>query len=113
MWPSPKNSKAAKDNVPQLLKEFNLEHDVRYGKTKVFLRSPKTIFELEKRREEKIPDIVVFLQKVWRGTLARRSYKKLKAANTIFKFYRFYHARSYVRQLNSAFRYLNKNFKFD
>jgi myosin-1 len=62
-WPNPKNGKA-KDNVGVILKEFNYENDVRYGTTKVFIKKPETVFGLESKRTEKIPQIVVYLQKV-------------------------------------------------
>ena len=47
-------------------------------------RSAKTLHGLEAARAELIPSIVILLQKLWRGTLARMRYKKLKAAYTIF-----------------------------
>lgn len=62
-WPNPKQSNA-KDSVDIILKELNLEGDVRFGLTKVFIRSPQTVFTLETKRSEKIPQIVMFLQKV-------------------------------------------------
>ena len=62
-WPNPKSGRA-KDNVSVVLKELNFENDVRYGTTKVFIKSPQTVFGLESKRLDRIPGIVVFLQKV-------------------------------------------------
>ena len=62
-WPNPKHG-SPKDNVNLIIKEFKFENDVRNGTTKIFIKSPKTVFELENRRSEKIPQIVCFLQKV-------------------------------------------------
>ena len=62
-WPNPKSGKD-KDNVSLILREFNFENDVRYGATKVFIKSPQTVFALESKRTEKIPEIVTYLQKV-------------------------------------------------
>lgn len=39
---------------------------------------------LEASRAELIPSIVILLQKLWRGTLARMRYKRMKAALTIY-----------------------------
>lgn len=47
-----------------ILKEQRYENDVQYGKTKIFIRSPQTIFSLEESRSKLIPGIVIFLQKV-------------------------------------------------
>ena len=38
--------------------------DVQYGKTKVFIKSPQTVFGLETARTQMIPGITIFLQKV-------------------------------------------------
>lgn len=43
-----------------------------------------------------IPGIVTFLQKVWRGYLAREYYKKLRAVHRIMGAYRKYKLRSWV-----------------
>jgi len=57
-----------------------------------------------KARAELIPNIVILLQKVWRGTMARMRYKKMKAALVIIKHYRAYKRRAYISQLEAAFR---------
>lgn len=62
-WPNPKSGNS-KDNVSVILKELNFENDVRYGTTKVFIRTPQTVFGLESKRIEKLPKIVIYLQKV-------------------------------------------------
>jgi myosin-1 len=62
-WPNPKAGQEPKESTSLILQEVNLESDVRYGVTKVFVRSPETVFQLEKQRGDKIPTIVVFIQK--------------------------------------------------
>ncbi len=64
-WPRMNTSSLTlKDNTSLILKELKLDDDVRYGITKVFIRSSQTVFSLENYRTEKIPEIVTFLQKV-------------------------------------------------
>lgn len=41
--------------------------------------------------------------KNWRGTVARRRYKKLRAAKQISRFLKYYHTRKYIMQLNKLF----------
>jgi myosin heavy subunit len=36
-----------KDGTQVLIQERNFMHDVKYGKTKIFIRSPATLFALE------------------------------------------------------------------
>lgn len=53
-----------KDAVKRLLQGCGFDHDVAYGKTKVFIRTPRTLFSLEEQRAEMVQRIVLFLQKV-------------------------------------------------
>lgn len=50
--------------VRRLLQGCGFDHDVAYGKTKVFVRTPRTLFSLEEQRAEMVQRIVLFLQKV-------------------------------------------------
>ncbi|XP_043911174.1 unconventional myosin-Id [Protopterus annectens] len=90
--------------VKKLVEYSGFQDDVAYGKTKIFIRTPRTLFTLEERRTEMIKRIVLFLQKIWRGTLARMRYKKTKAALTIISYYRRYKVKSYMKELNNRFR---------
>ena len=47
-----------------ILREHDYEDDVQYGNTKIFVKSPQTVFALENARSEMIPGITMFLQKV-------------------------------------------------
>ena len=76
-WPNPRHGSSARDNVAAILGEYQLQSDVRYGTTKVFVRSPKTLFTLESRRDERIPHLVLFLQKVRRCSLANTQHVHL------------------------------------
>lgn len=86
-WP---NFKAGsdKDGVKVLVKEKGFANDVKFGKTKIFIRSPQTLFALEKARNDMIPHIVTLLQKQVRGWICRQRYKKMKAALVIIRYYR-------------------------
>jgi len=77
---------------------------VKYGHTKIFIRSPRTLFALEQQRNEMIPNIVTLLQKQVRGWIVRRNFKKMKAAITIMRAYKTYKLRSYVQELANRFR---------
>ena len=62
-WPNFKHG-SERYGTEIIIKECGKVSDVQYGKTKVFIRSPQTLFELEKRRTDKIPSICITLQKV-------------------------------------------------
>ncbi len=62
-WPN-HDLPSDKEAVKRLLQGCGFDHDVAYGKTKVFIRTPRTIFSLEEQRAEMVKRIVLFLQKV-------------------------------------------------
>jgi myosin-1 len=63
-WPNPPRSLNARDSSQVILKECNFQNDVQYGVTKVFIKSPRTVFSLESKRTDMLPKIVTLLQKV-------------------------------------------------
>ncbi|XP_069680956.1 unconventional myosin ID isoform X2 [Periplaneta americana] len=97
-----------KDGTRVLIEERKFAHDVKYGNTKIFIRSPATLFALETARSELIPGIVILLQKLWRGTLCRIQYKKMKAALYIMNYYRRAKVRKYIDQLQRSFKDVKK-----
>lgn len=102
-WPNFRGG-SDRDGVKVLINEKNFSHDVKFGKTKIFIRSPQTLFSLEKQRNEMIPHIVTLLQKQVRGWICRQQYKKIKAALIIMRHYRKYKLKSYVQDLAMRFR---------
>ena len=62
-WPNFRGG-VDKKAVEFLMKDKGFQSDVKYGRTKVFVRTPKTIFLLEEARSKLIPGIVLYLQKV-------------------------------------------------
>ena len=62
-WPN-HDLPSDKDAVKKLMQGCGFDHDVAYGKTKVFIRTPRTLFSLEEQRAEMVQRIVLFLQKV-------------------------------------------------
>lgn len=106
-WPNYRGG-GDRDAVEALLKDQGMISDATFGKTKVFIQSPETIFSLEGRREAKIPEVVTFIQKIYRGILARRRVAKMRAALKIGLYYRHYLLRTYVNELVRIFGSVNR-----
>ncbi|NXK14484.1 MYO1G protein, partial [Herpetotheres cachinnans] len=87
-----------------LLEQHGFQDDVAYGHTKVFIRTPRTLFRLEQERTQLIPIIVLLLQKAWRGALARRRCRYLRAAYAIMACYKRHKVRAYLRELLRRFQ---------
>ena len=67
------------------------------------MQSPESLFSFEEEREAAIPDIVTYIQKIWRGVQARRFFKKLQAALKVGLWYRKCVAKKYVTQVCSTY----------
>lgn len=93
-----------RDGVHVLIEEKGFSQDVKYGHSKIFIRSPRTLFSLEEQRNEMIPHIVILLQKQIRGWISRQNYKKMKAAIKIMHAFKTYKLRAYVQELAYRFR---------
>ncbi|XP_060795875.1 unconventional myosin-Id [Neoarius graeffei] len=102
-WPN-HDLPSDQEAVKRLLQGCGFEHDVAYGKTKVFIRTPRTIFSLEEQRAHMVQRIVLFLQKVWRGTIARMRYRRMRAALIILRAYQRYKVKSYIREVHRRFQ---------
>ncbi|KAL3218260.1 hypothetical protein MRX96_031635 [Rhipicephalus microplus] len=102
-WPNYRGG-SDRDGCEVIIDKMGFSGDVKYGRTKIFIRSPQTLSRLEAERLAIIPRIVVFLQKMWRGAIARMRYRRTRAAITILAHYRKYAARKYITDLKKAFR---------
>uniref|UniRef100_A0A665W2C7 Myosin ID n=1 Tax=Echeneis naucrates TaxID=173247 RepID=A0A665W2C7_ECHNA len=102
-WPN-HDLPSDREAVKKLMQGCGFDHDAAYGKTKVFIRTPRTLFSLEEQRAEMVQRIVLFLQKVWRGTIARMRYRRMRAALVILQAYRRYKVKSYIREVNRRFK---------
>lgn len=67
-WPNFRSG-LDRDGIKIIMDERGFSKDVKYGTTKIFIRSPRTIFALESARNELIPGIATLIQKTWRGKI--------------------------------------------
>ena len=59
-WPNFRGSE--RDGTSVIAQHLHFADDVQYGKTKLFIKSPQTVFRLEEERDRLIPGIVIYLQ---------------------------------------------------
>lgn len=53
-----------REAVETIITQHGFQDDVAYGHTKLFVRTPRTLFTLEQERTALLPILVLFLQKV-------------------------------------------------
>lgn len=74
------------DGVRKITDQLQLDEEVAFGKTKLFIKDPKTLVRLEEEREAMIPKLVAKIQAYYRGVLARRRVRKIRAVYRIVAF---------------------------
>ncbi|XP_071449354.1 unconventional myosin-Ia-like [Hetaerina americana] len=75
---------AAAEGVSYLLRTLPISaSEFAFGRTKLFIRCPRTVFELEEFRKERLEDLATLLQKVWRGWRRRRQFLLMKHSQTV------------------------------
>ncbi|RVE57704.1 hypothetical protein OJAV_G00201920 [Oryzias javanicus] len=121
-WPHWKGP--ARQGVEVLMSDLKVPaEEYSYGRSKIFIRNPRTLFFLEERRRQCLQDLATLIQKIYRGWKCRRQfllmkksqvvvaawyrryaqqkkYKKIKHATTVMQSYaRGWQARKLLRQL--------------
>ncbi|XP_076456180.1 unconventional myosin-Ib-like isoform X2 [Babylonia areolata] len=75
---------APREGVQHILQDQQIPHDeFAFGKSKIFIRNPKLLFDMEERRRERMHYLATLIQKVWRGWFQRTVFLKMKAAQVV------------------------------
>jgi len=76
-WPS--GSGDARQDATALLADVGVTPDAyRFGKTKIFIKKPMTLFSLEEMREQKLQHIARIVQASYRSYRARKKFLELR-----------------------------------
>uniref|UniRef100_A0A8C8AL67 Unconventional myosin-Ia n=1 Tax=Otus sunia TaxID=257818 RepID=A0A8C8AL67_9STRI len=57
--------------------------ELAFGHTKIFIRSPHTLFDLERRRQERVAELATLIQKIFRGWRCRTRYQLMRKSQII------------------------------
>ena len=102
-WPNwdPSNAGAGCKNI---LDDMGVSEGDQYqlGLTKVFIKNPLTVYEIEEIRSERLHDLVTVVTKRWKGYIQRKRYAKLRATVALQKYYRGYVERGQFQRLEAA-----------
>lgn len=81
-WPRWRGS--AIEGVSVLLRSLPIPSaEFTFGRCKLFVRSPRTVFELEDFRRVRLHDLALLVQKCWRGFRDRRYFQKLRHSQMV------------------------------
>ncbi|XP_053823426.1 unconventional myosin-Ia isoform X2 [Vidua chalybeata] len=57
--------------------------ELAFGHTKIFIRSPRTLFDLERRRQERVAQLATLIQKTFRGWRCRTQYQLMRKSQIL------------------------------
>ncbi|XP_078545127.1 unconventional myosin-Ia [Lissotriton helveticus] len=101
-WPNWRGN--ARDGVESLLTELGIppeEYD--YGRTKIFIRNPRTLFDLEERRRQSMHKLATLIQKVYLGWKCRQEYQRMRKSQIVLSaWFRGNHQRQRYTKIKSS-----------
>ncbi|XP_037702009.1 unconventional myosin-Ia [Choloepus didactylus] len=81
-WPSWNGED--REGVEKVMGELSLApEELAFGKTKIFIRSPKTLLYLEEKRRLRLQQLATLIQKVYRGWRCRMHYRQMRRSQIL------------------------------
>lgn len=101
-WPHWKGP--AREGVEVLLKNLEVpEEEFAYGRSKIFIRNPRTLFFLEEKRRQCLQDLATLIQKIYRGWKCRTHFLLLKKSQVVVAaWYRRYAQQQKYQKIKSS-----------
>ncbi|EPY79420.1 unconventional myosin-Ib isoform 2 [Camelus ferus] len=98
-WPHWKGP--ARAGVEVLFNELEIPvEEYSFGRSKIFIRNPRTLFKLEDLRKQRLEDLATLIQKIYRGWRCRTHFLLMRKSQTVIAaWYRRYAARKLLREL--------------
>ncbi|XP_029315694.1 unconventional myosin-Ib isoform X3 [Cottoperca gobio] len=94
----------AREGVEVLMADLKVPADeFSYGRSKIFIRNPRTLFFLEERRRQCLQDLATLIQKIYRGWKCRSNFLLLKKSQIVVAaWYRRYAQHNRYQKIKSA-----------
>ncbi|KAM4024334.1 unconventional myosin-Ib isoform 3-T3 [Anomaloglossus baeobatrachus] len=81
-WPHWKGP--ARAGVEVLLNDLQIpKEEFSFGRSKIFIRNPRTLFKLEELRKERLEDLATLIQKIYRGWKCRTHFLLMKRSQVV------------------------------
>ncbi|XP_058888548.1 unconventional myosin-Ib isoform X5 [Acipenser ruthenus] len=94
----------ARDGVEVLLKDLQIPaEEYSYGRSKIFIRNPRTLFSLEEQRKRRLHGLATLIQKIFRGWKTRTRFLLMKSSQvTVAAWYRRYAQQKKYKKTKSS-----------
>ncbi|KAM9123287.1 unconventional myosin-Ib isoform 6-T6 [Pangshura tecta] len=95
----------ARAGVEVLFNELEIpEEEYSFGRSKIFIRNPRTLFKLEDLRKQRLEDLATLIQKIYRGWKCRTHFLLMKRSQIVIASWcrRYAQQKKYQRIKSSA-----------
>ncbi|XP_049583635.1 unconventional myosin-Ib isoform X4 [Syngnathus scovelli] len=94
----------AREGVEVLMADLQVPtEEFSYGRSKIFIRNPRTLFFLEERRRQCLQDLATLIQKIYRGWKCRTHFLLMKKSQVVVAaWYRRYAQQKKYQRIKSA-----------
>ncbi|XP_076015152.1 unconventional myosin-Ib isoform X2 [Genypterus blacodes] len=94
----------AREGVEVLMADLQVPtEEFSYGRSKIFIRNPRTLFSLEERRRQCLQNLATLIQKIYRGWKCRTHFLLLKKSQVVVAaWYRRYAQQKKYQKIKSA-----------
>ncbi|XP_075386529.1 unconventional myosin-Ib isoform X3 [Tenrec ecaudatus] len=101
-WPHWKGP--ARSGVEVLFNELEIPvEEYSFGRSKIFIRNPRTLFKLEDLRKQRLEDLATLIQKIYRGWKCRTHFLLMKKSQVVIAaWYRRYSQQKRYQQIKSS-----------
>ncbi|GAB1284942.1 Unconventional myosin-Ib [Apodemus speciosus] len=101
-WPHWKGP--ARSGVEVLFNELEIPtEEYSFGRSKIFIRNPRTLFQLEDLRKQRLEDLATLIQKIYRGWKCRTHFLLMKRSQVVIAaWYRRYAQQKRYQQIKSS-----------
>lgn len=80
----PRWSGGDREGVEKIMGDLGISsEELAFGKTKIFIKSPKTLFHLEEQRRLRLQQLATLIQKVYRGWRCRVHYLQMRKSQIL------------------------------
>ncbi|XP_037768436.1 unconventional myosin-Ib isoform X4 [Chelonia mydas] len=94
----------ARAGVEVLFNELEIpEEEYSFGRSKIFIRNPRTLFKLEDLRKQRLEDLATLIQKIYRGWKCRTRFLLMKRSQIVIaSWYRRYAQQKKYQRIKSS-----------
>ncbi|NXO05913.1 MYO1A protein, partial [Oriolus oriolus] len=77
--------------------------ELAFGHTKIFIRSPRTLFDLERQRQERVAQLATLIQKMFRGWRCRTQYQLMRKSQVLISaWFRGHRQKNHYKQMKRS-----------